>query len=224
MRVGGGGPATPRNFEYSYVMAGRDEQQTQRCTRCGGNYLLEFFRYDGYVNRARGAINTMQRFRDRCIGCEAMRKREELADQRLRRKAIATRRRHGVKFKQLEMIRCEDDLEEVYGWSLDRMIDDIERAREKGCPYCLQTIERGLGMITLDILNAEQPQHYSTNVLWCCARCNSEKQRTPPQVWGARQSMWNLWHRNQIRLGTNPEEFGFLPLRTDEVDPSHTLW
>ena len=205
-------------------MPDRDEQQTKRCKSCGGDYLLEFVRYGGYTNRTRVMGNAIQRYRDRCIGCEAMRKREELADQRLRRKAIATRRRHGVKLKQLGMIKCEDDLEEVYGWSLERMIDDIERVRETGCTYCLQPIERGLGMITLDILNAEQAPHYSTNVLWCCGKCNSEKQRTPPQVWGARQSMWNLWHRNQILLGTNPEEFGFLPLSTDKAGPPHTLW
>jgi hypothetical protein len=153
-----------------------------------------------------------------------MRKREELADQRLRKKAAATRRRHGVKLKELGIIKDENDLEKVYGWALDRMADDIERIREKGCPYCLQPVERGPGAITLDILNADQAPHYSTNVRWCCARCNSEKQRTPPHVWGARQSMWNLWHLNQVRLGTNPEEFGFLPLIGDEADLPPTLW
>jgi hypothetical protein len=139
----------------------------------------------------------------------------------LRRKAIAARRRHGAKLKELGIIKDEGDLEEVYGWSLHRMVDDIKRTQEKGCPYCLQplsTAEHGLGIITLDILNADYAPHYSTNVVWCCARCNSEKQRTSPDVWGARQSMWNLWRLNQIRLGVNPETFGFLPFNDNEGD------
>jgi hypothetical protein len=205
-------------------MTGRGVPQTKRCTSCGGDYLLEFFRYGTNANGSHSLKPDTQRYRDRCIGCEAMRKRGELVDRRLRKKARATRRRHGAKLKELGMIKNEDDLEKVYGWSLDRMVDDIERIRERGCPYCLQSVERGLSMITLDILNTDQAPHYSTNVVWCCARCNSEKQRTPPDVWGARQSMWNLWRLNQIRLGTNPEEFGFLPFKDNKAGPPPTLW
>jgi hypothetical protein len=167
-----------------------------------------------------------QQYRDRCIGCEAIKKREELINPRLRRKAITARRRHGAKLKGLAIIKEEGDLEEVYGWSLSRMVDDIERVLEKGCPYCLQPIdiaEHGLGMITVDILNADQAPHYSTNVIWCCARCNSEKQRTSPELWGARQSMWNLWRLNQTRLGSDPEAFGFLSFE-DRADPPPMLW
>jgi hypothetical protein len=205
-------------------MTNRGVPQTKRCTGCGGDYLLEFFRYGSNANGSHNLNPDMQRYRDRCIGCEAMRKRGALVGQRLRQKATATRRRHGAKLKELGVIKDESDLEKVYGWSLDRMVDDIERVREKGCPYCLQQVERGLGIITLDILNADQAPHYSTNVVWCCARCNSEKQRTAPDVWGARQSMWNLWRNNQMRLGTNPEEFGFLPFRDNKADPPPTLW
>lgn len=199
-------------------------RQTMRCTTCGGDYLLEFFRHGTSANGSHNLKPETQGHRDRCIGCEAIRKRGEPIDQRLRRKAVATRRRHGTKLKELGVIKNEGDLEEVYGWSLDRMIDDIERVKEKGCPYCLQPVEQGLGIITLDILNANQAPHYSTNILWCCARCNSEKQRTSPDVWGARQSMWNLWRLNQIRLGANPEAFGFLPFNDNKADPPPMLW
>jgi hypothetical protein len=207
-------------------MAVDNLQKTKRCTSCGGDYLLEFFRLSGRSDGNFNQNRQPQRHCDRCIGCESLRKREEPIRQRLRKKAAATRRRHGAKLKELGLIKDESDLEKMYGWSLDRMMDDIERVKEKGCPYCLQYIDRAENenlTITLDILNSEQAPHYSTNVIWCCSRCNSEKQRTPPDIWGARQSMWHLWRRNQVRLGANPEEFGFLPYSNDRAKPS-TLW
>lgn len=207
-------------------MTDDDAQRTRRCTSCGGDYLLVFFRPGGRTNGSFSLKLGTQRYRDRCIGCEALRKRAEPIDQRLQRKAKAARRRHGVKLKELGLIKDESDLEKMYGWSLDQMVDDIERVMEKGCRYCGQpvnTAAQGFGIITLDILNTDQAPHYSTNVVWCCAGCNSEKQRTAPDVWGDRKSMWRRWRENQIRLGTNPEELGFLQFDDNRAD-SPTLW
>lgn len=213
-------------WAYSRVMADDDGRRTKRCVICGGAYLLEFFQRGRNANGSRDPKVGTRHYRDHCMGCEAIRKRAEPVEQRLRKKAVAARRRHGAKLKELGVIKNEGDLEEIYGWALDRMLDDIKRISEKGCPYCLQLIkmrEHGLGTITVDILNANEPPHYSTNVIWCCAGCNSKKQLTPPNVWGARQSMWKLWRDNQIRLGVDPEAFGFLPLDKKE-DPQHSLW
>jgi hypothetical protein len=207
-------------------MANDEVQKVKRCTSCGGEYLPEFFRTASHRDERSVPKHRARRYWERCIGCESLGKREEPIRQRLRKKAIATRRRHGVKLKELGLIKDESDLERMYGWSLDRMIDDIERVRERGCPYCLQYVnraEQGNLTITLDILNSNQAPHYSTNVIWCCSKCNSEKQRTPPDAWGARQSMWNLWRQNQIRLGVDPEAFGFLPLSDSQADLP-TLW
>lgn len=136
-------------------MADSSVPRTKRCTGCGGDYLLDFFRRDTSTTGSYNSKPEAQRHRDRCIGCEAVGKRSELIDQRLRRKAISTRRRHGAKLKDLGVIKDEGDLGEVYGWSLDQMVGDIERVKDRGCPYCLQPVniaEQGLGMITLDIL------------------------------------------------------------------------
>ena len=207
-------------------MADDGVQKTKRCTSCGGDDLLEFFR-PGKSTNGNPSLNLgTQCYRDRCLGCEALRKHGEPLDQRLRRKAIAARRRHGIKLKVIGRIKDENDLEEVYGWSLDRMVDDIERIKEKGCPYCMQPVDtdgQGLGIITLDILNTDQAPHYSTNVIWCCSSCNSEKQRTSPEIWGARQSMWRRWRLNQIRLGADQEAFGFLQFDNNKADPP-ALW
>ena len=162
---------------YSLNVANDEVQKTKRCTSCGGEYLLEFFRTASRSGESSGPRYRTQRHWERCIGCESLRKRDEPIRQRLRKKAMATRRRHGAKLKELGLIKDENDLERMYGWSLDRMIDDIERVSEKGCPYCLQYVngkEHGNLSITLDILNADQAPHYSTNVTWCCSRCNSE--------------------------------------------------
>lgn len=157
---------------------------------------------------------------DRCMGCDADRKREVAFLRLLRRKASSTRQRHALALNQKGIIADVDDLQEIYGWALDVMINDIRRMIENGCPYCLQKVDvakQGLGVVTLDILNADYAPHYSTNVRWCCTRCNSEKQRLSPAVWGARRSMWELWRRHQIRVESHPEEYGFLTLSDKDV-------
>jgi hypothetical protein len=124
--------------------------------------------------------------------------------------------RHSEKLMKEGMIKNGDDLEELYGWELERMIRDIRRTLKEGCSYCLQkidAIEQGLGSLTLDIFDPKKLPHYSTNVHWCCARCNSEKQNTTPDVWGARLSMWDRWRRHQGRVEDDPEAYGFLALK-----------
>jgi hypothetical protein len=198
----------------------------KRCATCGGDYLVDFFRRRNGAYRSQSLTAERQFYHDRCIGCEASRKSKELMTRRLRKKAMATRRRHGARLKELGKVENYDDLEEVYGWSIERMIDDIKRIITDGCPYCLQLADigaQGLGIITIDIVDTDQGPHYSTNVRWCCARCNSEKQRLSPAVWGARRSMWDLWHRNQKRLEASPEAFGFLSFPR-KANSSPTLW
>lgn len=208
-------------------MTDSSSPRTRRCTGCGGEYLFAFFRHKNNTGGSRTLKWTAHPYRDRCIGCETETKSEELKNQRLRRKAIGTRRRHAAKLKRLGRIRGEGDLEELYGWSLVQMINDINHVIEKGCPCCLQLVnvaEEGLGIVTLDILNPDDEPHYSTNVRWCCARCNSVKQRISPAVWGARLSMWKLWRQNQIRLAENPEALGFLALTNNESGEAAKLW
>lgn len=207
-------------------MADTDIQQTKRCASCGGDYLLDFFRRRTKIKKIRIQTSETQLYHDRCIGCEASKERKELMHRRLRRKAMEARRRHGVRLKELGRIKNQGDLEEIYGWSIERMIDDIKRVITGGCPYCLQSVDiagQGLRVVTIDILNTDLGPHYSTNVRWCCDKCNSEKQRLSPAVWGARRSMWELWHRHQKRLEDNPEAFGFLSFASKE-DPSPGLW
>jgi hypothetical protein len=198
-------------------------QRTKRCVACGGEYLLEFFRSTN-MRKSHWKATTPSH-RDRCIGCETRSRREEQSDQRFERKAKASMSRHSVKLKAQGAIKAVSDLEEMYGWSLAKMIKDIKRVLEEGCAYCLQEFpsEQGLGSVTLDIRNPRKPPHYSTNVQWCCARCNTEKQRTPPDVWGARLSMWERWRRHQDRVKDDPEAYGFLAWNTKE-EQTRMFW
>ena len=200
-------------------------RRSKRCIRCGGDYDFAFFHPRGTAKGGPVFPIAGQLYRDRCIGCETASQSEELTtEQSLRRKAMGTRHRHGMKLAESNMIKNPDDLEEIYNWSIDRMIDDISRVMEEGCSYCEQPVDivgQGLRSITLDIFNPEQEPHYSTNVRWCCAKCNSEKQRISPGVWGARLSMWHLWRRNQERYEVDPEALGFLRLNSkDDAVPT----
>jgi hypothetical protein len=196
----------------------------KRCVGCGGDYEIAFFRRD--KSRASDVAISPHRqvFRDRCIGCESTSKRSELLDQRLRRKAMGARRRHGNRLAEQGMIRARDDLEEVYGWDVDKMVEDIKRVIREGCEYCTFPLisEDGYGGITVDILNPDLRPHYVTNVRWCCSRCNSEKQRVSPEVWGARRVMWEQWRRNIDRREADPEAFGLLDL-DQRQHPNETL-
>jgi hypothetical protein len=195
------------------AMADGNVQQTKRCASCGGKYFLEFFRPSNSEERL--SANSARSRRDRCIGCETRVKREEQAHRRLRRKAADAMSRHAERLKQRGVIEDQADLEELYGWSLDQMVEDIIRMLKEGCAYCLQKIDRteqGVHVVTLEIFDPLKPPHYSTNVRWCCASCNSERQRISPDIWGARLSMWIRWRRHQIRVEENPETYGFLAL------------
>ena len=67
--------------------------------------------------------------------------------------------------------------------------------------------------------NPDLEPHYSTNVRWCCVRCNTEKQRITPALWGARLSMWRLWRRNQVLLQGTPEVLGSFHSETMKTLP-----
>jgi hypothetical protein len=201
--------------------------QLERCKTCGGEYLLAFFRLRARSTESPTAVRGVPLLSDRCIGCETRIGGSRRISERLRRKAWSTRCRHGTRLEELKVIRCSDDLESLYGWSLERMMSDVVRVIEEGCPYCLlpfdKPIESDLGSITLDIRDPRQAPHYSTNVTWCCIRCNSEKQHSSLTIWGEKRSMWDRWHRQQALVDADPEKYGFLALeKEDEIAPK--LW
>jgi len=198
---------------------------TKRCSNCGGEYLLAFFRHSGGGGRVDHSSDKRQLHRDRCIGCESTIERSEMLDRQLRRKATEARRRHGKRLQELGVIRKRDDLETVFGWSLDKMVDDIKRTIGEGCPYCTLPVvsEDDFGRVTLEILNPDHSPYYATNVRWCCSSCNAEKHRLSTDDWGARQTMWRRWRLNEARRESDPLAFAFLASNRHE-EKTLPLW
>jgi hypothetical protein len=196
--------------------------KSQRCYRCGGEYLLVFFRLDRRLTRK-------THYRAICIGCQLTAAVEQARAKRHRKKAGSARTRHAAKYLSRSVADCyvipasiesSEDFYRTYDWSLDQMAHDIEHASKNGCPYCWQlfsTMPHGLGDMTLDIVDRRLPPYYTTNVRWVCATCNKEKQRTAPDLWGAKLAMWKLWRENQTKMMTDPEELGFLPFFIEPV-------
>lgn len=193
--------------------------KAQRCYECGGEYLLIFFELEGRCGKLGN-----RRYRIRCIGCKLSARVKRAQANRFRQKARSTRTRHAGKYvrdpKLAGHVSSVDEFCAAYDWTIDQMAHDIEHASKNGCPYCWQlfsTMEHGLRDITLDIFDPRLPPYYRTNVRWCCVTCNSEKQRTPPDLWGAKLAMWKLWRENQAKLMTDPGALGFLPFFVDAI-------
>ena len=167
-----------------------------RCNCCGGVYPEVFFQ----IHRV--GVYTRQR-RIICRGCLQTQRDKKKWTNRPLEKARLTFRHHARKFIERGIIQHRDELTSVFGWDLKQMAHDIEHASKNGCPYCHQLfldMEHGLAAITLDIVRPEELPYYTTNVRWVCRTCNTEKQRTPAEQWGATCQAWKGWRELQSRL------------------------
>jgi len=147
------------------------------------------------------------------MGCEQQERDDRKRRNRPKAKARNTFYHHADKFIQAGKAESRREFAELYGWDIGQMSHDIEHAYGNGCPYCHQSFAEmghGLSDVTLDIIDTEKPPYYTTNVRWVCATCNKEKQRTPPELWGAKLIAWEKWRQQQERIKNNP--FCGLPL------------
>ena len=166
------------------------------CSRCRGTFDEEAF-----FNRKHGGerVNPHSTI---CIGCENTEKDRRKNENRWREKVATCRRREGKKLGY-----STADLESRFRWELDRMAYDAEHTYQNTCPYCWRPFEEmghGLADLTLDIVDVDQQPHYGINTRWCCATCNSEKQRTPPEMWGRKLAAWRQWEAHQSALRGDP--------------------
>jgi len=173
------------------------------CKKCGGDYAEIFFPSHGT-----GVTRYSRKWRRNiCIGC-----RQEEKDERKRRnrplaKARSTFYRHADRFIKGGLAESRQEFAERFGWDVHQMAHDIEHGYANSCPYCHEAFAEmghGLSDITLDIVDPEKPPYYTTNVKWICATDNKEKQRTPPEHWGAKLAAWDMWRKQQQKLNTDP--------------------
>jgi hypothetical protein len=166
------------------------------CALCGSDWPIEaFFRLTGVAN----AYAT--RRRPVCIGCEQSARDEKKSENRWRAKMVDARRRHARGFGLSVPV-----LANSYGWDLDRMTRDAERAYSSDCPYCekpFSTMPHGPHDLTIDIVDPTQPPHYVVNVRLVCKTCNREKSRTPPSIWATKIQCWKEY---RVRRALGPRQ------------------
>lgn len=176
------------------------------CKKCGGTYPEIFFRKREWTLRVKSIRRAV------CVGCEQTEKDERKRRNRPLAKARSTFYRHAARFIKDGLAESRQEFADRFGWGVHQMAHDIEHSHANSCPYCHRPFSEmpgDLSAITLDIVDPEKKPYYTTNVRWICSTCNKEKQRTPPEHWGARLAAWNIWRKQQQKLSVDP--FAGLP-------------
>lgn len=141
-----------------------------------------------------------------CRYCVRASNQEERTSDPYFEKANNTFRRHA---SRLPVTRAA--LIEHYGWDVQRMRDDLERAAQLPCPYCqgllyggrnTPMIIQGLREISLDVQNPKEP--YYNFCRWCCFDCNRAKSTLSTEVWQVWCSHLERWINQRARLQANP--------------------
>jgi hypothetical protein len=180
------------------------------CKKCG----LTFEPAEAFFSLSRGKrVENNSFLRATCDGCRLNARTERKKQNRPKEKARRSWHYHADKYVKRNMADSRNDFAQRYGWDLDQMAHDIKHAHANGCPYCHQMffeMEHGLADVTLDIINPDLPPYYETNARWVCMTCNREKQKTSPDLWGAKLQCWKQWREHQEKLKADP--FAGLPL------------
>jgi hypothetical protein len=160
---------------------------TKDCPQCSGRYDAEAFFHRSTTRSATRRL---------CIGCFQSNSDTKKHADRWRVKIRDTTNRHG---RRLGI--PVDVLKARYGWHAEEMQHDAEHAWENGCPYCrkpFKSMPRGLGELTVDIVDPKLPPHYTTNTKYVCNTCNKQKQRTPPELWARKLIAWRQWEQQRL--------------------------
>jgi len=171
---------------------------TAVCSKCGGTYdRAAFFRA-----RELNAFSSSMQRHGTCIGCELTARTKAKEANRILVKATGARSRHAARLslKHTGQIMTGDEFGEAFGWHIQRMVDDIERAEQGCCHYCERPFAEmpgELSAISIDVIDSSRKPFYRTNTVWCCATCNSEKSHTDPELWERKLLSWRLWNARQ---------------------------
>lgn len=166
------------------------------CKRCGLTFELEFFR----LSQPKLERSSIGRRSWTCRRCEQIaRDARKEGHGRFIEKARNARSRHAEKFVQAGVIAAKADLEQEFGWELDRMAHEADHTYKNGCPYCAIPFAEmsggDLSNLTIDIVVPTQPPYWGVNARWVCKTCNRKKARTDPGEWAADQQRWRRAER-----------------------------
>jgi hypothetical protein len=182
------------------------DRPLKQCAGCCGRYPLVFFRIEHVATR-------VHRHCVRCKRCDQERRDAVKRRDRFRSKAHSAIRTHAKKFKDLGLVKDQEEFQKVYGWTADQLEHDLRHAWDNGCPYCrhrFQDMEGGLSVMTVDIVAPQDPPHYQTNTRLVCATCNKEKQQTPPAEFGELLQCHRQWEENAKHR--DADEYHGMPL------------
>lgn len=143
----------------------------------------------------------------RCIGCRLTRRtREKVEGGRSLVKARSAVLTHGRRF-MLKGITAVD-LVKRFGWRIQIMAQDIDKAVTDICPYCrrpFSEMPNGLADITLDVVDQNKDPYYGINTKWSCMTCNRAKAKSTPEQWARKLMCWEQFRLWESDHKTNPD-------------------
>ena len=187
LAAGGAVSSTPRPQPYAI------RQRT--CDRCRWAYDEDAF-FNLYGSKDSRILES--RRRTTCAGCE-----QTLGDAKKNEQRSITKAANAISSHAKRHNMPRSEFAHRYDWDLKRMAYDIDHAYENTCVYCWQpyaSMDGGLSVVTIDIIDPTAEPYYRTNTKWCCRTCNTQKQRMTPALWARRCAAWAQWRENQHRI------------------------
>lgn len=157
---------------------------SKTCIACGGTWPIAFFYSHGNGKK-----------RARCIGCN---RKTDSQTYLLTRKAHNSIVRHA---KNRGISKTE--FTNQFGWTTQRMAEDLHLAGAGKCPYCLEHAA-DFKSLTFDVIDPIKPPHYSANVRICCDKCNVAKKNMSPEAWAERLDTWIKYREWIDKIKNNP--------------------
>jgi len=147
--------------------------------------------------------------RSTCTWCEQESGDERKRQNRFRTKARSTLGHHARKFQMSVPAFAKE-----FGWEVENMARDAERAYEHECLYCEVTFAdmdaNGLDNLTLDINDPRELPYYGSNTRWICRTCNNRKGDKGPAEWAALLLDYQHRKRELEAARLNPQDHGLL--------------
>lgn len=160
-------------------------KREKRCKQCGFLYLNDDIEV---AFRLKSANNYSHYFRPICRLCEQDNRTGKARQSRWKVKCRRARQGHARKLG-----KSVKELEEKYGWNIDRMAHEAEYHYGNGCTECgdsYDLMDGGFGDITIDIWDRRVEPAYGSNTRWICKTCNLAKGTLPPELWAKIKRLW----------------------------------
>jgi hypothetical protein len=150
-----------------------------------------------------------------CTWCEQERGDEKKRQDRFRDKARWTLATHTKRYnRRFDTKLTQGEFAREFGWTIEIMARDAERAYEHECLYCKVSFAdmdaNGLDNLTLDINDPRELPYYGSNTRWICRTCNLRKGDKTPTEWAAMLIDYEQRKQELAAARSAPQEHGLL--------------